>query len=281
MRMSKDSSTKGALDALVAANNFPTSDVAWAGFWKNEAGQGNPFYQEEFATYFGSTQINVIMNCAVERVMKASDDNRIGAFFLPASGDFHGGVSGTNFSTTNTYKAAYWSRPNMAFNSPVYLISLAEINFFLAEYYAKNGNGAKGGEYYKAAIEASFASAGVSGAESVLAYYPWNASKYAELIGIQKWVALSGINNFEAWCEVRRLGYPKMGTTKGEDITDEKERYDISQLPVGELYTPIRYYTELGPGKILQRYPYANSSSSRNSNTPAFKGFGTPIFWAE
>ena len=43
------------LTALVNKNEFPTSDVAWSGIWADETGKANPFYQEEFATYFGSS----------------------------------------------------------------------------------------------------------------------------------------------------------------------------------------------------------------------------------
>ena len=282
MRMSDDSSIKSSLDALVAANNFPTSDVAWAGIWSDQSGQANPFYQEEFALYFGSTQVNVVLNCALERVMKSSDDNRLAAFFQLGSGnEFHGGVSGTNFSTSKSYQAAYWSRPNAKYDDPVYLISLAEIDFFLSEYNARFGDATKAANYYKAAVEASFASAGVSGSEDVLAAYPWNAANYAKCIGIQKWVALSGINNYEAWCELRRIGYPAFGSVTGGQITDEKDSYDPTVLPAGELYTPIQVNSNLGSNKILQRWPYAESSSARNSNTPAYKGDSTPIFWAE
>lgn len=280
MRMN-DSSSKSALDALVAEGNFPTADVAWSGFFKNESGQGNPFFQEEFASYFGSTQTNCILNVALERVMKETDDARLGAFFAQASGDYHGGVSGSNFSTSESYKAAYFSRPVITFDSPVYLISVSEIQFFLSEYYAENGKATEAADAYVAAVEASFATAGVEGAADVLAAMPWNASKVDEVIGIQKWVALSGINNFEAWCEMRRLKFPKMGATKGTDITDEKSELNPSALPAGELYTPIKFEADLGAGKVLQRWPYSNSSSSRNANTPTFKGYATPIFWAE
>ena len=33
----------------------------------DESGKCNPFYQEEFATYFGSTQINVALNVTATR----------------------------------------------------------------------------------------------------------------------------------------------------------------------------------------------------------------------
>ena len=283
MRMSNVVDVKNQLAALVAEDNFPTEDIAWANCWADETGKANPFYQEEFATYFGSTQTNAILNIALQGTMAAYDDARLGVYFnANANGVYTGGVSGTNFSTTASYKAAYWCRPNVAFDDAVSLISVAEIEFFLAEYEARYGDPAKAATHYANAVEASFVAAGVSGAEAALAAYPWDNENYQKSLGVQKWIALSGSNNFEAWCEARRLKFPAFGTATGSDIYDVlTDNYDVSKYVPGTLYTPIQFDTEVGAGKMIQRFPYAESSANRNNNTPAHKGNGTPIFWAE
>ena len=284
MRESNVVDVKNQLAALVAENNFPSDDVAWTGCWKNESGQANPYYQEEFATYFGSTQQNVILNIALLSTMEAGDDARLKAFFNPNTSkkEYKGGVSGTNFSTTASYKANYWCRPNMAYNSPVYFITRSEIEFFLAEYEARYGSQASAQEHYEAAIEASFESAGVEGYDTVLNAYPWDSSNWAKCIGIQKWVALSGTNNFEAWCELRRLKYPAFGNVSGSQlynvVTDD---YQPGLLEPGTLYTPIQVNGSLGNNKVLQRWPYPEASANRNSKTPEYKGDGIPVFWAQ
>ena len=105
---------------------------------------------------------------------------------------------------------------------PVNLITVSEIEFFKAEYYARYGTSADAESHYKAAIEASFTSAGLSAADATdiyTNYYPWDNANYAKLIGIQKWIALGGTNNFEAWCEMRRLKYPAFGTVTGAIFT--------------------------------------------------------------
>ncbi len=275
---------KAELEALVKENNFPDSDVAWAGCWSNQSGQANPFYQEDFATYFGSTQQNVILNLALYATMDDSADPRLQAFFDPNTdkGQYTGGVSGTNFSTTSDYKAGYWCRPHMAYDSPVYFISRFETEFFLAEYHARYGTMEEAEAHYTAAVEASFASAGLSDTSTVLATYPWNANGWKECIGVQKWVALSGTNNFEAWCELRRLGYPAFGSVTGAQIYDVvNDVYTPSLLPAATLYTPIQVIPSVGADKLLQRWPYPESSANRNSNTPAAKGDTTPVFWGE
>ena len=281
MRMSNVENVQTQLASLIAENNFPTADVCFANCWANESGKANPFFWEELSPTSG-TQKNVILNIALCKTMEAADDARLGAFFTKnSSGVFTGGVSGTNFSLSSSYQAAYWSRPTGDYNTPVYLISVAETNFFLAEYEVRFGSADKAEAYYKAAIEASFATAGVEGVDAVLAAYPWDANNYKKVIGIQKWVALSGINSYEAWCELRRLGYPAFGSISGNDMTDEGDNFDTSIYEPGTLYTPIYNNASLGANKILQRFPYAESSANRNENTPVYPGDASPVFWAK
>jgi hypothetical protein len=166
---------------------------------------------------------------------------------------------------------------------PVYLISLFETEFFLAEYHARYGTPADAETHYKAAIEASFASAGATGASDIYTtQYPWNNSKYAELIGIQKWIALGGTNNFEAWSEMRRLKYPAFSTVKGADIFNEStDTYSPDAYIPGTLYTPVNRNSELGDATLLQRFKYAENSATRNNNAPENPGDGVPVFWAK
>ena len=283
MRISDTQNVQSQLAALIAENNFPTKDIAWAGIWADETGKANPFYQEEFATYFGSTQVNLCANLALMQTMLNSEDDRVDAFFAKnSSGVFTGAISGTNFSTTNSYKSPYWCRPIATYNMPVYLISKFETEFFLAEYYARYGTSAQAETHYKAAIKASFDAAGVTGVESVYAAYPWDNANYKKVIGIQKWIALAGTNNFEAWCEMRRLKYPAFGTITGEQLYDVgNDVYNPSLYVPGTLYTPIQVNTDLGTGKVLQRFRFAESSVNRNSNAPEQKGDAVPVFWAE
>ncbi|MBR4830077.1 MAG: SusD/RagB family nutrient-binding outer membrane lipoprotein [Muribaculaceae bacterium] len=268
--------------ALINEDNFPTSNVEFANCWKNEAGQANPFFMEDAFTSYGASQKNIILNLALLGTMSEYGDARLQAYFTPNSdGDYTGGVSGTNFSTTASYKAAYWCRPNAHYDDPVVLISTSDINFYIAEYYAKNGNIGKAQEYYRKAIEASFDNAGVTGADAAILAYPLDGSNYKRAIGIQKWIDLSGYNSFEGWCELRRLGYPEMGSVvKGEDLYNEQsDSYHPEYYIPGTLYKPIKCNTSVTT--ILQRFPYAESSANRNQNTPDYPGDSAPVFWAK
>lgn len=277
--------------AIVEEGNLPTADVAYKGCWKDESGAMSPFYAEEFSSSWGSTQINVVANLALINTMRQTnasgdvtyEDPRLGKFFEKnGSGAYTGGVSGTNFSTTNTYKAAYWCRPVASFDMPVYMITLSEIEFFISEYYARTGNAGEAKAHYEAAIEASCATAGVGDADKVIAQFPYEQSNWKKSIGISKWIALAGTNNFEAWCEARRLDYPAMGTVSGDAIYNEQtDAFKPTLYVPGTLYTPIKVEDKVGAGKIVERWFYPESSTSRNANSPEFPGFTVPVFWGK
>ena len=292
-RESGVASVDSEIGALIAEGNFPTSDVAYAGIWKNESGQMNPYWSEEFATNFGSTQINVVANIALIGTMIQKDaegaviyqDPRLEAFFeTNGSGAYTGGISGTNFSTSDTYKSTYWCRPVASYDMPVYILTVAETEFFISEYYARTGNASAAAEHYAAAIEASFATAGVPGADENVAFYPYDQSNYKKCIGIAKWLALSGINNYESWCELRRLRYPAFGTVKGIDMYNlmDDASYKPELYQPGTLYTPIQVFGNVGDNHLLERYPYPSSSTASNSNAPTFTNsdYTKPVFWA-
>ena len=292
-RESGVASVDGEIGALIAEGNFPTEDVAYAGIWKNESGQMNPYWSEEFATNFGSTQINVVANVAIIGTMQQKDaegaviyeDPRLAAFFeTNADGNYTGGLSGTNFSTSNAYKSTYWCRPVASYDMPVYLITQAEIEFFISEYYARTGNATEAEAHYAAAIEASFASAGVDGAAENIAFFPYDQSNYKKCIGIAKWIALAGTNNYESYCELRRLRYPAFGSVKGSDMYNlmDDASYKPELYQPGTLYTPIQVFGQVGDNHLLERYPYPSSSTASNSNAPSFSNsdYTKPVFWA-
>ena len=285
MRMSSVTDVKSQLDDLVNNGNFPTKDAQWSGFWQNTAGNTNPFYFEEF--YPGRAN-NVCLNTALLRTYEEANDARLGAWWSPnSSGNMQGWVSSATgiTSASQYYNSTAYSRPKIDYASPVYFITVAETEFFLAEYYQRIANKpADAKSHYEAAVKASFVTAGLGElyAESVLTAYPYTDATAMKVIGIQKWVHLSGTNPFEGYCELRRLKYPTFGDVQGTDIYNfTSDTYTPSKLPAGTLYTPIQVNPEVGANKLLQRWPFPSSSSSANANVPKFAGYTTPIFWAK
>lgn len=288
MRMSGVKDVQSELASLISEGDFPTSDVEWTGCWADQAGKRNPLYSEEFAP---GQQQNLVANLAIVNTMQVRDasgnivytDPRLSAFFSPNSfGNYEGSISGAVYTGTVIYNESYWCRPIVTYNRPVYLLTVAETEFFLAEYYARYGTAAEAAAHYQKAVEASFNTAGVSGAADYLARNPYDSSNPIKSIGIAKWVAMCGVNPFEGWCELRRLDYPEFGTAQGSEFyNNTDESFDTSSYVPGTLYTPIQVFGQVGNNHLLERFPFAEYSSSRNENVPEFPGYTAPIFWAE
>ncbi|MBQ7530634.1 MAG: SusD/RagB family nutrient-binding outer membrane lipoprotein [Paludibacteraceae bacterium] len=284
-RLSSVKDVSADIQALIAEDKLPAADIQIAGCWSDASGQANPFYSEERATW-GRVTHNVIANVAIIGSLQTDTytDPRMAAWFLPnGSGQFQGSISGTNLSTVEDKYAttAAWCELVLNYNTPVIFISRAEIDFFLAEYYARKSDAANAANAYADAINASFATAGVTGAAANIAEFPYDQSKWQEVIGIAKWKALAGINGFEGYTELRRLDYPAFGSVKGSDMYAGSGALDLTKYQPNTLYTPFQVFNQVGDNKLLERFPYPEISAARNSNAPTFPGYTEPIFWGK
>ena len=284
-RMSNVQDVSGEIEKVIAMGKLPAYDIEIAGCWSDANGQANPFYSEERATW-GRVTHNVIANVAIISSLQtdAYTDPRIAAWFLPnKDGKFQGSISGDNLSTVESKYAStdVWNELVLNFNTPVILLSRAEIDFFLAEYYARKGDAGQAAAAYANAIAASFETAGVAGASAHVAQFPYNQAKWQEVIGVEKWKALAGINGFEGYTEARRLNYPAFGTVKGSDMFAGSGALDLTKYQPNTLYTPFHVFNLVGDGKLLERFPYPEISVARNSNAPEFPGCLVPIFWGK
>ena len=284
-RMSGVKDVSAEIKAIIDEGNLPAGDVQIAGCWANASGQANPFFSEEGAAWGRATH-NIIANVALVGTLNQDSysDPRLAAWFQPnGSNAFQGSISGTNLSTVEDKYAttAAWCEPVLDYNTPVILLAKAEQEFFIAEYFARKADAANAAAHYAAAIEASFATAGVSGAAACIANSPYNQSKWQESIGLAKWIALAGINGFEGYTEARRLDYPAFGAIKGSDMYAGSGALDLTKYVPGTLYTPFQVFNQVGDNHLLERFPYPESSTARNSNAPEFPGYLTPIFWGK
>lgn len=114
------------------------------------------------------------------------------------------------------------SRIGIAFrsaNSPVVLMSYAEVLFLQAEAAARGWIPGDAATLYRQAITASMQQHGVPQAQ-ITAYLAQPSVAYDGIpsIGVQKWIALYG-NGPEAYAEWRRLGYPVL--TAGPDALND------------------------------------------------------------
>lgn len=179
----------------------------------NIASNANPIYQFD---ELSGRKDNAVASTIVNKLKNLSDP-RIDVYFFKVknngaglAGEYRGNTPGdaTDDSGENLYSrvgSAYASQ-----NSPVVLISAAEVNFIKAEVYFRAGNMTKAKESYEAAINADFSSLQLS--SSVTDYLSNSNVAFnnsIDRIMEQKWITMFQ-NPSEAWVDWRRTGIPNL-----------------------------------------------------------------------
>ena len=290
MRISNVQDVRSELAALIAEDNFPTSDVKWSGIFANQQYKCNPFFGQFTDT--GNHAPYCQMNIATQKVYEAGQDTRMNRYWLTQKdGKYVGWLSGTY--PGNEFASSYngngaCSNANLKYDDPIYLITVAEIEFFKAEYEARYGSASAAQEHYENAIKASFSqTAGLPEADAatVIEAWPYDQNNWAKCIGIQKWLHLTSVNGFEGWCELRRMKYPAFGSATGDDIIEHTKdaTIDMDALVAGEIYTTPSWErdAQLPANTVIQRWIYPSNSSNNNPNTPKPVPITTPVFWAK
>lgn len=151
----------------------------------------------------------------VER-MKALNDPRITRFFFPvknSGGNRQGQYFGNEPGGDNDDAGEIlFSRIGPAFamvNSPVMLLSAAEVQFIIAEIRFREGKAAEAQAAYNAAIRADFEFLGLSDANAYLAKSEVAYNNTLQRIMEQKWITLFHAP-YESWTDWRRTGFPQL-----------------------------------------------------------------------
>lgn len=192
-----------------------------------------------------NTYNDIRMGATIQSYLTGYNDSRIAKYFSKSSFDdveYRGVRSGILINTTahNNYKN--YSSPNIFANTPVQIMTAAEVSFLRAEGALRGWNmGGTAQEFYEQGIRLSFAQWGaelggyLADDESTPAPFEdavqpsysikegnpllptitvkWNESagfeEKLERIITQKWLAVFP-DGQEAWSEFRRTGYPKI-----------------------------------------------------------------------
>ncbi|MXV49887.1 SusD/RagB family nutrient-binding outer membrane lipoprotein [Pedobacter sp. HMF7647] len=249
--------------------------------YANQTGKFSPLYGAIGFTVTGAETSNFTAtrgNKYSVDFVNATADPRVSLLFRPAknSGNYVGVYPGT--TATPTTKNADYSAvgpgilpasANNGFAKPAYLITATESYFLQAEAYLKGflpGGVAAAQTAYQTGIEESFKLLGSTSAAAQAFYSTsanplvnWTAATAAnrqfEAVITQKWLALNGVDGFEAWSEFRRTGYP--------------------------VNTPMPL-NNISGGKHPLRIPYVQDEIGANSaNVPQVDIFSTKIFWEQ
>jgi hypothetical protein len=197
--------------------------------------------------------------------MQARQDPRIPAYFQKTGGVIKGMPQGSydvNPNGASTPVPATGADPltESSALAPVKFISSYESNFLQAEAVARGWLAGNAMSLYREGIAASFRAYANDTSVANIAYinaraaaFPGAEPAMIDSIITQKYFAMALNQNFEAWTEWRRTGYPNFFVTSA-----------VSSLPAGTY-----------PARFL----YPNTELTRNPNFPGAKVITEKVWW--
>ena len=258
-----------AVQALLSEGQFITQDAAVTQFG-DESGKRNPFYDVQYDFLSG---VNQRASNTLFGYLEANEDPRLDAIYNESSAGGQKGHAQGDYDNLDV-KGTDLSVPNIGPTSPVFLMTLAERDFLIAEAEVRYNAGANAQAAYESGITNSMLLHGISGAESM--YQPGGVYEYTATgdvetdigqIMMQKWVAMANVNNLEGFFEMNRTHYPPLSSApKG------------TEGGVGELTTS--FASTLPEGKLPKRLFIPDVEISRNSSgVTQVSNIYTKVWW--
>lgn len=290
LRVSESGSYNNAtvLD-YVKNNQLLTASAKISGsIWSDgQEGKRHPLreFQEGGAGYFST---NVIACSNFIDYLKDNNDPRLSTLFNITDKDtgYRGAFFGDFESKEKTDGATAddkvsYAEPNIPANLDLILMSAWEVDFNIAEVYARANDIPNAQKYYEAGVKASLAQHGISDDAILKAggYAEWkggDVEAMIEQIGMQRWVANANYQHIEQFIDRNRTKYPALYPI---DIKNDRKAAFGDPLVKGHLTISVT-----GRGKLTSNVPqsptYPASVRTRNNNAPAQKAnLGEPVWW--
>lgn len=204
--------------------------------YSTTGGNQNPL----FAEMLGLSRVqNFVASETITKFLTNNDDPRADVFFQRYEDNGMDTIIGIPQGSYRTTVEEF-SLPSAAVGAagqndasaeaPVKLMSAAESYFLQAEAVARGWltSVQSAADLFEQGIRSSFASYDVEGVDEYLAtapaaQFPSGEEQQIEAIIQQKWVAMTGNQNFEGWTEWRRTGYPDFFTvSQATALADER-----------------------------------------------------------
>ena len=244
------------------------------------AGKRHPMqaFQQGGANYIS---LNVRACKSFLDYIRVNGDPRLARLFsgtiAPFFGDFDSKIDSRNSGTTDDKTS--WATVVYTCFTDLMIMSEWEINFYIAEVYARAGNHTKAQEFYEAGVKASLAQHGISNYAIIeTGYAQWiDGTEEEEIkqIAMQKWVANCHYQHIEAFLERNRTKYPSVN----EINIAENRRFAWANFPVGDLTISVKGRQLLG-GNLPASPQYPDVYITRNNNSPEQKpNVGQKVWW--
>ena len=309
MRLSETSTyDNAAVVSFIEASNFISYSARISGdVWSDDSKGGEEGKRHPMREFEEGKALNLSTNVIASKnfidYLIDNNDPRLETLFAK-SGSKHKGAFVGDFDSnedsdgdaTDDDKEDY-SQPSFSPNTDLMIMSAWEVNFFIAEAYARAGNNAKAKAYYDLGVKASTnqhiadlakdmkaqdVAILVTSLESndiiTTGYATWangTAEEGIKQIAMQKWVANANYQHIESFLERNRTKYPELNL-----IDIRKDRTEaFTNFPVGSLTISVA-----GRAKTNAKLPsapiYPQSVLTRNLNAPAQRvDLLTKIWW--
>ena len=278
---------KAPIEALLAADDLLTTDAKITIFADKE-NNSNPLFENDRRKL--NTQQNIRASSTFAKFLKQNNDPRAAVYMEKAVAPDPVWGTYTGIPQGGYTLGAAWgnksSRARIAATDPVYFMSAAEVSFMKAEAYVLLGNAASAKTNYELGVQSAFKRwfgekdvTGVEvlstnfdvttliGAGKVYEFNQTSNTTMLESIWRQKWVAAARSQEWEAFIETNRTGFPKAGTVNSEDPAYVPGNFAPSINSV------------LGAGEFPRRLIYPKTSSDYNANTPVVVPIQTKLWW--
>jgi hypothetical protein len=288
MRDPDFASNKTAIQALLTEDNLLSADCRITVFSDLE-NKSNPLYEND-RRKLGTTQ-NIRASSTISLYLLQNNDPRAAVLMEraetpdPVFGSYVGLPQG-GYTLGSAY-GKKTSRVLLKADDPVYFMSLAEVEFLKAEAFVLLNNQANAKTHYENGVAAAFnrwrGAKDLAGIETVFPAdvnvnnfigdgkpYEFNQTsqtKMLESIWRQKWVAAIRSQEWEAFLDINRTGYPKAGQVNSQDPA----------YITGNLAPSIN--SVLQAGEFPRRLLYPKTSSDYNINTPVVIPIQTKLWW--
>ncbi|MGQ1891117.1 SusD/RagB family nutrient-binding outer membrane lipoprotein [Thermophagus sp. OGC60D27] len=279
LRLSEtDEYNNSAVISFIEANpnGFLTSSSAAisGSTWTNDQeGKRHPMleFEEGGASYLST---NVIGCKSFVDYLNINNDPRLDALFVDEGAGFIGAFFGDFDSKEDsdmdgTYDDEEdYCTANFDGETPLVLMSSWEVNFNIAEVYARAGSHAEAKEFYDDGVEESLAQHGIDVTDIIDAggYAEWvdgTIEEEIKQISMQRWVAFAKYQHIEAFLERNRTKYPSVSNI---DVAANRV-FANDNFPVGELTVSVNGRAKTN-GQLPASPIYPSSVMTRNSNAP-------------
>lgn len=267
MRQSSVSDQSAKVKALVSSADFIESgdDIAQMAF-TGSSGSENPMFASQES---GIGNFYVASNACLD-LLKELQDPRIGDFYDVNGAGVYAGVNqgAIDSEPFGARRTDYSQGSAITYGKAVttILVSDWEVWFLRAEAAVKYGTSDNAQGAFENAVSASFDYLGNDGAADFIPTLGFDKVSDVikmNIIGIQKWISMNGLQESEGWIEARRFDRP------GARI--------FTDAGTGIWQTPPR--TSLGPAQFPGTWLYPQGEQSFNPKFPGQRLITDKVFW--